>query len=161
MTVFTYIFSLEGANGKKSTIRFASRDISGADIGAETLIANAEITDLAAKLDACVDAPVTATMQIGEIVAGGAGAGDVFEKAKLTLWLDAAGSKPWTHSLPSPSLDIFVGTSGPNRDVVNVSDADLVAYVAALASYVTVSDGETVNTTVQNGIGAGTRGANL
>lgn len=75
-----------------------------------------------------------------------AGAGDVFEKATISVHIGATGAaeKFATINIPAPADGIFLAATGSGRDVVDVGDADLQAYVQELTN-VTISDGEVIN----------------
>lgn len=75
-----------------------------------------------------------------------AGVGDVFEKATISVHIGQTGQaeKFATINIPAPKDTIFVSATGTGRDVVNVSQGDLVAYVQTLDA-VTISDGEVIN----------------
>jgi hypothetical protein len=59
-------------------------------------------------------------------------------------------SKRATHAIPGAKIDIFVGVSGPNRNIVDTADAAVIAYrslfQAAGPAY--ISDGEKAFTLV-------------
>lgn len=82
---------------------------------------------------------------------GGNGAGDLFEKALINVWsvnenddLDVESkSQIYIHA---PSIGIFQTATGPGRNRVDTADADLQAYIAALAANAYISDGETIQT---------------
>lgn len=83
--------------------------------------------------------------------------GDLFENAMVNLWtLNTEDANAVEHTspyyIPAASISIFQTATGPGRDIVDLADADLVAWVAAMATYVEISDGETVQT------GSGTDG---
>jgi hypothetical protein len=73
------------------------------------------------------------------------------EQAVVTSYLNATGTKLHNVVIPSPT-DAIVN---PNGMDVDVTDADLIAYIAALAANVQVSDGESIDTTVSNGMKEG------
>lgn len=70
---------------------------------------------------------------------------DCFELAVLTL--AATGNKKVTHRIPAPKPSIF----NADKKTVDVTNADLQAYVATLAASVTLSDGDTIDTAAGNG----------
>jgi len=74
------------------------------------------------------------------------GDGDVFEKATISVHIGQTGQaeKFATINIPAPVDGIFLSASGSGRDIVDVGDADLQAYVQELIN-VTISDGEVIN----------------
>lgn len=82
---------------------------------------------------------------------------DLFSNAMINLWTlndeDADAVEHLSqYYIPAASIGVFQGATGPARDRVDTADADLVAWVAAMETYVQISDGETVQT------GSGTNG---
>lgn len=145
-----YVFTLIGANGRKTTLRYTGREIDNGDIALDLNEAQANLENFRTALNAVTDANVDSYyMQApGSQAVGGLPAdADVFEEAALTLDITPPGeaTKLATTRIPAPSIGIFQGTSGPTRDIVDTQDADLSAFVTALQIYVLVSDGEEVN----------------
>lgn len=87
---------------------------------------------------------------------------DIFEENAFTLptggvngseqamlvWNIEGGLKTVNHWLPGPDPGIFVGTSGPNRDIIDVTDADLGTYqnqFKTTGGVFEVSDGEQID----------------
>jgi hypothetical protein len=73
------------------------------------------------------------------------------EQAVVSAYLNAAGTKLHNVVIPAP-VDEIVNPNGMDVDVTN---ADLITYIAALADNVQVSDGESIDTTVTNGMKEG------
>lgn len=73
---------------------------------------------------------------------------DVFEVALVNCHLNSPTqlAKYVTLSIPAPSLGIFQGTTGSERDQVDSADADLVDYVQQVSQHSYISDGEQINT---------------
>lgn len=145
-----YNFRLIGANGKTTNLRFQGVEISDADLPTELNLAATALeairTELNDVTDANVDAysfEVSGTGAVGGLPASA----DIHEEAALQMDITPAGeaTKLATQRIPAPSAGIFQGTSGPSLDIVDVTDADLVAYVNALATHVLISDGEAIN----------------
>jgi hypothetical protein len=70
------------------------------------------------------------------------------EAATVTGKMEGNPLKPWTLKIPMPKAGIFVATAGENRDVVDITDAALIAYLANFTStgdVATVSDGEFID----------------
>lgn len=64
--------------------------------------------------------------------------------ASITALIEDAGNKKANLSIPSPNIGIFVGATGDNADIVDGSDAALIAYLDLFqnAGQLLVSDGE-------------------
>lgn len=70
------------------------------------------------------------------------------EAASITGTMEGNPLKSWNLRIPMPKAGIFVDTSGLNRDVIDITDAALTAYIANFTSVgdvATVSDGEFVD----------------
>lgn len=149
----TYSFTLIGSNSQKTTLNFQGVEISDADLPTELNLAAGVLETLRNELNDVTDANVDAysfsvdgTQAVGGVPANA----DVYEEAVLTLDITPAGeaTKLASSRVPAPSLAIFQGTSGPTRDIVDTGDADISAWVAALAANVLISDGESINSLV-------------
>ena len=158
MTKFLATISLKGANGKVVKRYLDLGDFTSGSGGGDYALAETAVNQIAGALAAVTDATiasVTLTGTVSESTA--AGAGDVFENAMLNLFLDAAGEKKTQWYVPAPSIGVFLATEGKNRDVVDTADADIIQLVQQLSQHAFVSDGEQVDTTVNNGIENGVR----
>lgn len=84
---------------------------------------------------------------------------DLTDAASLVLNLSSAG-KQASYILPSPNIGVFVGDTGKNRNIVDVADADLLAFVELMSltdgSFV-ISDGESVTDTGAEQVSSGKR----
>lgn len=71
----------------------------------------------------------------------------VENQASLTMLLAGIGAKKGNINIPAPVSGIFVGTSGPNLNVVDMADPAIVAFVAQFlaAADFRISDGEAVS----------------
>jgi len=160
MTVFYPTVTLKGANNKLSRIRLVTSDFLGIDVGADLLTAIAAMGDFVAALQAVSEATVVEyTISLPMPVDDSVGAGDVFEKALTVLRIPHPDNSDKTTNfyIPAPVIGIFEGATGVARDRVDITDADLIALVDEIAANFTVSDGETVDQTVTNGIAGGRR----
>lgn len=73
---------------------------------------------------------------------------EIENMALLVGRLDGNPFKKVTLSIPAPSIDIFVSSTGANRNVVDLQDAAVVAYRSlfqAPGNVAYVSDGETLD----------------
>jgi len=79
------------------------------------------------------------------VLPGDAGV-QVENQASLTLLLAGSGAKKGNLNIPAPVAGIFVGSSGPNLNVVDLADAAVVAFVNQFlgAANFRISDGEAV-----------------
>jgi len=146
----TYSFTLIGTNGKTTTLRFQGVTIDEGTQGADLLAAAVALEALRDELNDVTDANVDAysfSVAGTQAVGGLPAAADVFEEMAMQLDITPSGEaqKLATSRIPAPSLGLFLGTDGPNRDVADINDADLTAWVGVLATHVLVSDGEAIN----------------
>lgn len=160
MTIFNAVVRLKGANDKVSTMRLTLMDISGADVGAEFLSAVGVMNDFITELGPVTDATIVDySLSHSVAVDGSAGAGDLFEKALVILRIPTAEvpDKVTNFYVPAPAIGIFENTVGVGRDIVDITDADLIALVGELVTGFTVSDGDSVDSGITNGIAGGRR----
>lgn len=115
-------------------------------VSADPATALSDLEGIAAVLDLITASQVTAIKITLEGDVSGFGApsqsGDNSNKAVLNVYTEA-GEKEAVVEVPAPLPGLFVGGNTP---VVDIGNATLQAYVAALASGTTVSDGETIDT---------------
>lgn len=158
MTVFKCKAMMKGANGKVRPKYFNLGDfVTGTPEGdyAAALNAANQITGALANVTQATISEVTLTSIVSTSAV--AGAGDLFNQALVNVHLDAAGDKIAQVYIPAALVDIFVGASGAALDVVDVADAALVQYIQQLSQHSEISDGEQIDTTLQNGINSGKR----
>ncbi len=134
-------FELVDTGGKKTTRRFEQS--APADDTAARAAALALATDLAAVTDCTISKYFS--YQVFEETSFALPSGAELEmQAVVSMTIDSEPFKSGMVTIPAPKASIFVDTSGPNYDVVDTTDADLVAF---MANWVTedlyyVSDGE-------------------
>lgn len=156
--VFTGTISFKGQNGKVVKRFIDLGDFSTGTPGGDYAAAEAAITQIAGAVAAVTDATLSSVTLTGIVSEDSAvGGGDVFENAMLNLFLDPAGEKKTQWYVPAPSIGAFLATEGKNRDVVDTNDADVIQLVQQLSQHAYLSDGEQVDTTVNNGIENGVR----
>jgi hypothetical protein len=106
--------------------------------------------DLVAALEAVTDAVVLKTgILIGETEDTALfGAGEIENQANIVVNLATQGKKA-VMSIPAPVDGIFVGASGPNYNIVDPTDAAVLAYLALFETGgdFTLSDGEQLDDT--------------
>lgn len=143
-------FTLQGnAVADKSTLKFElnSADYAEADADAGTLLTY---------LGLITDAEISRLVLSEEQMVSGvrpAHAVNVFDEAVVTTYLDAATNKLHTIRVPAPTAALFLA----DGQTVNVANADLINWVAQLAAVAVVSDGEAIDTSVNNGMVEGYR----
>lgn len=155
---FQGTISFKGQNGKVVKRYIDLGDFSTGTPAGDFGAAEAAITQIAGAVASVTDATLSSVTLTGVVSEDGAvGAGDIFENAMLSVFLDAAGEKVTQWYLPAPSIGAFLATEGKNRDVVDTNDTDVIQLVQQLSQHAYVSDGEQINTTVNNGIESGVR----
>lgn len=144
---FKFRFTLRGANGKTSSISFDSVVYDTGTDGGDFEAALSDMATVQAALLAVTDAELASAKL--EYVAVDSlavpNSGDIFEKARVVVALTPSG-KSHTLAIPAPVIGVFEGASGEARDRIDIGDADLQSYVAALATACLVSDGEEIDT---------------
>lgn len=159
MTVFTAMVTLVGLDGKEVKRKFDLGDFTTGTPANDYAAAENAISQIAGALAAVTDAAVRrvtlTAIQAEDLVT--AGAGNVYENAMVNVYLDAAGEKVTQLYIPAPSVGIMLAASGPNLDKVDSADADLIQYVQQVSQHAFVSDGEQIDTTINNGIDSGIR----
>lgn len=136
-------------------VSFVRPDVVGATFAAA--LANAQ--SIVAELDPLTDALI-AGLSVSEVYAEdtlvyGTAGSEVENIAEIVVPLETAG-KYHTFRIPAPADGIFVGTSGPDRNRVDTSDADVLAYISLFTdktgygtpgadAIALVSDGEKVS----------------
>ncbi len=128
----------------------------------DLLTAIAAIRDnLVTAVDAVTDALITDTFIViteKESLTLPAAECQIFDIASLVVNLAGGEGKKATMQMPCPTDTIFVDTSGPNWNVVDTTDAALLAYLdefQTTGGSFTISDGEFIDDTTP--INAGKR----
>lgn len=146
MTYYTHVVKFKGANSKSVT-RTYSYEQTEVSTGANIVAVATDHANLLSALQGVSDAVIeeswiTLKVTQEQLV----GAGDVFEQALLVIGTDNADpDKTGKATIPAPNIGIFLSTTGSQRDVVDVNDANLQTFMAELANY-EISDGENVET---------------
>jgi hypothetical protein len=133
--------SLKDNGGNVSTKKFDLTAVTIADAITDTATIIAELIDVT---DANIASyRVAAVYKEDAFVHPGEGV-QVENQASVSCLIDGAVDKYFNVKIPAPDQDIFVGTSGPAADVVDVTDLDLLAYLALFQTggVATISDGE-------------------
>lgn len=136
--------------GNDTTRSYKMVDTIVTPAAAETAAA-ALIADLAASTTATITRYSVATVYTEDATFLGTAGSEVENNAQLTLKVDNPDpSKTWTTTIPSPVIGMFVGTSGPNKNIVDGADTVVVNFIdnfQTTGGNFTVSDGETVDDT--------------
>jgi hypothetical protein len=145
-----YQFSFIGSNGKIVTRRYEGVEIDEGSDAADYAEAAVRLEALRTAINVVTDANV---QNYGMFIQGSQALGgipadaDVHEEMALSMDITPAGepTKFATISLPAPSDSVFLASTGPNRDVVDIANLNMVALANALAANVLISDGEAIN----------------
>lgn len=151
MTAFIYTVTLVGTDGEKSTLTFDLGDFTEADAGADFLAALAAANQVRGALVDISDANVSQEA-VRHIISEDNQlpvAADVFEEALVSCHLNAPTEAEKLYSLrvPAPAVEIFQGTTGSARDIVDTSNALLAQFVQQVSQHAQVSDGEQIDVT--------------
>jgi hypothetical protein len=125
---------------------------SSGDEGQEFEDALDALAQLVGALDDVTDATIVESSITGlASLTPGAGAGDLSEQALLNVWtLDEndpdALEHLAVHYIPAPTIGIFAGSVGADRNRIDRSNSDLVQYVQQVSQHALISDGETIQT---------------
>lgn len=121
------------------------------DTDLATTLANA--IALLAEVEPLTDAKVVAsvTIQLVQNPEVGAQAGSEVENCaalSCVLDTDATHTTPYhTLDIPAPKIGLFLASSGPNKNVIDTTDADILAFIAQFAAttgVAVVSDNQTI-----------------
>lgn len=140
---FTVIKLVE-TSGKSTTMRVEqSAPIDDAAARAASL---ALVTDLAAVTNCAIAAYYTYQEFVEDAFSLPSGA-EIQNQALLQFSIDDEPTKTGTVRIPAPVDGIFAAASGPNYDVVDITDTDLIAFAAnwLLDDLYYLSDGETAD----------------
>lgn len=129
-------------------------DVQGADYATALTNLQSFITELDPLTDGLIIGYDLASVYQEDTSLYGASGSEVENIAEIVCPLETAG-KYHTFRIPAPSIGIFVDTSGPDKNVVDVTDADVLAFVSlhtnktgygtpGADAIVLVSDGEKV-----------------
>lgn len=140
-------FSLmdNGGNITKKTYELTAADAATAETDVATILA---------RLTAVTDCEVVAYHAYEQFeednVAYPAAGVQKENQALLTFDIVDNPLKKATHSIPAPKQAIFVGTTGPNANIVDTADADVIAYrqMFQAAGQCFISDGEVAFTLI-------------
>lgn len=154
MPIYTYSLKLQGhAKDDKPSLKFI---IDGAD----------EAAALASALDIRTAYAAISTLNVrGESLSReitptndarpSDPAADGFEEARVSVYLDATGDKLHTLRIPGAIPALYL----PDGQTVDSDNPLLEAYVNELSLNALVSDGESINTTITDGIKEGWKGS--
>lgn len=81
-------------------------------------------------------------------------------KAEISAFIAGEGTKKATFRIPSPAIALFTSGSGAGFNVVDIGNADLLAYAGIWETgtgFATISDGEELVAPVSNALNAGRR----
>lgn len=145
--------TLKALNGRKVSKVYDLGTFDGVSAEVEFGEANNALVQIAGALADVTDAVIvkqTLTLIMVDDP-GLAGDGDVTEYALLNVWsLDeddpTAVEHAAQHYIPAPTIGIFAGAVGADRDRIDRADADLQQYVQQVAQHAFISDGETIQT---------------
>jgi len=135
------VIELADTGNQRTTMRFEQS--APADAAAALAAGTALATDMAAVSDAVIAKYFVYQVYEEDAFALPAAA-QIENQALITLSIDDEPSKVGTIRIPAPTIDIFAGATGPNSNIVDGTDADVIALVANWVSedLYYVSDGE-------------------
>lgn len=152
-----------GLNGKITTKRFQIKVDTGTPVPSQFAEAVTNHDAIVAALDNITDATLQDKAVSYTVQSYAIGVGDITESALLNVWAEDVDNDIDVLAIsqlyvPAPNIGIFMGTSGADMDIVDRSDAQLQAFVDAVAAGAYISDHETIDTgTAVNGIENGRR----
>jgi len=140
---------LKGLNGKTLSKTYDLGEFTGADFGAEALLAQSALGQISGALGDVTQAEIAEESLSNVVPYTVGGLGDLFENAMVNVWtLDEDDPTALEHIsqiyIPAPVDSIFQTPSGPGHDIVDVTNATLEQYVEQVADHAFVSDGETI-----------------
>lgn len=138
---FEYSITLAG-NGNKTSKKYV---LQGADYATARANADAVKSALGNVTGAVIQSD--RLTEVTKISSNFAGAGVQVENI-ASLAVKTVADKSAVAFIPAPVDSIFIGSSGDTANIVDIADADLVAYFNALSANTLLSDGEIPNTLV-------------
>jgi len=140
---------LRGLNGKTTTKRWKLQT-TGVD-GAAFVAAKAALDAIVAELDPITEATINDVTVSFVTEAYVAGLGDLTKQALVNVWAEDPANAIDVLAIsqvyvPAPVIGVFTGASGTAMDIVDINDADLVAFIDALATNAYISDHEVIDT---------------
>lgn len=140
---FTVIELVE-TSGKRTTKRFEQS--APADAAAALAAATALATDMAAVSDAVVSAYHCYQEYVEDSLSLPASA-ELQNQAILQFSIDGEPTKSGRVVIPAPKDSLFAASSGPNYDIIDTTDSDVIAFAAnwLLDDLYYLSDGETAD----------------
>jgi len=140
---------LRGLNGKTTTKRWKLQT-TGTD-GTAFVAAKAALDAIVAELDPITNATVNDVTVSFITETYAVGAGDLTEQALVNVWAEDPANALDVLAIsqiyvPAPVVGVFQAASGAGLDIVDINDADLIAYVDALSTNAYISDHEVIDT---------------
>jgi len=141
---YKVIVNLVDSGGNVTTRTF---QVDGADETEALTNGGAIVTRLAAITDASIRDYTVGIVLVEDAFALPSGSVNVEEAAEVTGTITDKPAKHAVVSIPAPKIGVFVGTSGPNRNIVDVADTDLNTFMNSFAPGAAgfLSDGETID----------------
>jgi len=145
-----------GSNARTTVITYDLGVLTGADAGAEYLLAVAALGAIRTAVNAITAAQIYFSRVYANVTESAvipvSEDARVYVNAVVSVHIGVTGEVPKyaTIRVPAPVDGLFLGDegSGEDEDIIDVTDAGLQAYVAALEANALVSDGETINLTL-------------
>lgn len=148
---FGYVV-IRGADNRESRKTWDMGIFDTGTDGGDFEAALSAVTQLSGALDEITDGLIVQRGVINSVqVASGNGSGDLSEQALINVWSLGTGDDPHLHKtqvyIPAPSIGIFMGPTGADRNRIDRNDIPLQQYMEQLEQHALISDGETIQLT--------------
>lgn len=160
MTRFTGYAIFKGQGKRKHRKPYDLGDFNGLDAGQDFIAALSALAQIVNAEAVITESTIIETgLNHVATTATAANTGDVFNKGLLVVRIPSAENPQKTANLYIPAVapDVMVGLTDGDFDVMDTANADLIDYVNQMSQHAFVSDGEQIDTGVNNGMVSGRR----
>lgn len=156
LTKYRLTVNFTETSGKAVRRQYEAPEADFADFDAFAAAVNTPVTGFLAQLAPLTDSEISSTLLEAVYVEDALvlpAAAENQSEAFLSFKIDGDPTDSGNLSIPAASASIFVSATGPGHDIVDVTDAALVSWLAnfAPAGEFTVSDGEGIEISTLTG----------
>ena len=147
---FSYVATLIDSKGLKTNLRFELVQAAHADAVADAAVISAQ---LASVTDALFYSENVIQNISGSATVPAIGVADISDQAVVVCYLSGSGevAKYWNLRIPAPKAALF----NADQLTIDITNQDLQDLVADLSTKVLLSDGESINLALTEGIKSG------
>lgn len=149
MTIFQGRLTFVGIDGNQVKRSFTTIDISGADLGAEFLVADGYFTTLVGLFQDLTNAHIISHDITYHQAYAGAANGNLQDTMQANVYttkiLPNGKNNTGGVNVPAVVVDIMEGATGEDYNRLDRQNADWAAFMAHMEQYFTISDGEVIS----------------